>query len=400
MRFGDVSLTVCLWLQLEERLNEHVLEMVTQFQEAKEAQAAQFGELDATVNAKADMEWMQSLEKEIIGEVERLRAAGKSVITKPELEKKLAELRRKMKGSGGMEVGSAAFRCIACNRPLPDMSQWHIDLANSTHTTKVSKKPAKFGTGSQAGLPQHEIVLRGGFPMVNPKVKSKDRKVAGDLRLFGRNMMDVNDEGEYELPSQIAEREGSTSRGGSRSGSRAPRRSNPGSSPSSPASLAPLEEKGQSARRVNGRGSPVPAMPLNMRPSTSNDMGGQQGKYSSHDMGAGAAGNGTSTSSSHSLLDCHSRLFLKPWRLCSGSPGSLLAAAGAMHTGNWPSASSPQSFGSISPDPIVMGRHSKAHRPQTSLNAATGGLSPVGGANAQAAANFQAQNAKRMGAVN
>ena len=242
--------------QLQERLDAHVFELVTQFQETKEAQAAQFGELDAIVSAKADKEWMDSLEREIVAEVERLRAAGKSVITKPELEKRLAELRKKIGQGGGVEVGSAAFRCIACNRPLPDMSQWHIDLAHSTHETKVRPVKPKFGTKELAGLPQHEIVLRGGFPMVNPKVKSKDRRAVGhDLRLFGKNMVDINDYGEIELSGQ-------TSSGGSSSRQVSSRRSNPVSSLSSPQTLAPLDEKSTGRRR----GSPVPPMHLNMRP--------------------------------------------------------------------------------------------------------------------------------------
>eukprot|EP01043_Picozoa_sp_COSAG02_P041653 COSAG02_NODE_3472_length_6684_cov_7.837661_1_plen_1175_part_00 len=248
--------------QLQERLDAHVHELVTQFQEAKEAQAAQMGELDATVSAKADKEWMDSLEREIIAEVERLRAAGKSVITKPELEKRLAELRKKIGKAGGTEVGSAAFRCIACNRPLPDMSQWHIDLA-STHDTKTRPVKPKFGTKELAGTPQHEIVLRGGFPMVNPKVKSRDRRVVGhDLRLFGKNMVDISDDGEIELGAP-----GSSSVNSSRRVSS--RRSNPVSSLSSPQSLAPLDEKSTGRRR----GSPVPPMHLHMRPQTSGHDG-------------------------------------------------------------------------------------------------------------------------------
>ena len=161
--------------RLEQQLESHVQELALNFQEARDQTAERLGELDDTVQAKADLEWMQALEKEIVGEVERLRLAGLSNITKEELEKKLAALRRKIANASGMtEVGSAAFRCIACNRPLPDMSQWKIDQA-TTHETTVRPTRPKFGKGRSelAGLPQHEIVLRGGFPMVNPKVKQK-----------------------------------------------------------------------------------------------------------------------------------------------------------------------------------------------------------------------------------
>jgi hypothetical protein len=365
--------------QLQERLDAHVLELVTQFQETKEAQAAQMGELDATVSAKADKEWMDSLEKEIIAEVERLRAAGKAVITKPELDRRLAELRKKIGKGGGTEVGSAAFRCIACNRPLPDMSQWHIDLAGSTHETKRPTKP-KFGTKELAGLPQHEIVLRGGFPMVNPKVKSRDRRVAGDLRLFGRNMVDISDDGEIDLggggggggPNS------SSSAGGSSSRRVSSRRSNPVSSLSSPQSLAPLDEKGSGNRR---RGSPVPPMHLNMRPQTSGHDGAFLLLISLPPPPPRAPG---------------SRLALRP-RLCGTVLALLIVpclavCVGGMHASPWPSAGTPNSFGSVSPDTMAMHRHQKAHRPQTSPSD-TGGGGPLSPNNAAAAARLQAQRA-------
>ena len=97
--------------RLEQQLESHVQELALNFQEARDQTAERLGELDDTVQAKADLEWMQALEKEIVGEVERLRLAGLSNITKEELEKKLAALRRKIANASGMtEVGSAAFR--------------------------------------------------------------------------------------------------------------------------------------------------------------------------------------------------------------------------------------------------------------------------------------------------
>ena len=60
-------------------------------------------------------------------EVERLRAAGAS-ITEEELERRLDVLRKKMAESGGFnETGSAVFRCIACNRALPEQAKWKLD---------------------------------------------------------------------------------------------------------------------------------------------------------------------------------------------------------------------------------------------------------------------------------
>ena len=101
--------------RLEQQLESHVQELALNFQEARDQTAERLGELDDTVQAKADLEWMQALEKEIVGEVERLRLAGLSNITKEELEKKLAALRRKIANASGMtEVGSAAWRgCLS-----------------------------------------------------------------------------------------------------------------------------------------------------------------------------------------------------------------------------------------------------------------------------------------------
>ena len=60
-------------------------------------------------------------------EVERLRASGAS-ITEEELERRLDVLRKKMAESGGFnETGSAVFRCIACNRALPEQAKWKLD---------------------------------------------------------------------------------------------------------------------------------------------------------------------------------------------------------------------------------------------------------------------------------
>jgi hypothetical protein len=41
------------------------------------------------------------------------------------LEARLAELRAQIEGMGGVtEMGSAAFRCIACDRPIPTQDKW------------------------------------------------------------------------------------------------------------------------------------------------------------------------------------------------------------------------------------------------------------------------------------
>jgi hypothetical protein len=47
-------------------------------------------------------------------------------VSAAELERRLAELRSKMEDmSSGGESGSAAFRCIACDRVLPDNNTWN-----------------------------------------------------------------------------------------------------------------------------------------------------------------------------------------------------------------------------------------------------------------------------------
>ena len=69
--------------------------------------------------------WMSELEAAIRAEIERLKARGQG-ISSAELERRLAELRAQMEAmSMGGETGSAAFRCIACDRVLPDNNTWN-----------------------------------------------------------------------------------------------------------------------------------------------------------------------------------------------------------------------------------------------------------------------------------
>ena len=111
--------------KFEAALNASAMEIAQQFERQRAEYAGQLGHLGAAVTAKADTVWMESLENSIREEMERLRKAGGKGITKKELERLLAELRAKIDGmSTSTEMGAAAFRCIACDRPLPTADKW------------------------------------------------------------------------------------------------------------------------------------------------------------------------------------------------------------------------------------------------------------------------------------
>ena len=80
------------------------MQLTQQFEDTRDMTSQQLSQLGAAVSTKADSAWMEKLEQSVRDEVERLRASGKAVITKPELEKKLAELRAKMAQQGERAV--------------------------------------------------------------------------------------------------------------------------------------------------------------------------------------------------------------------------------------------------------------------------------------------------------
>jgi hypothetical protein len=132
-------------------------------------------------------------------------------VSEKELEKRLAALRavlEEMQGGAG-ESGSAAFRCIACDRVLPDATSWKTLKQAAGAAKKPHPAPAYNPSGpsnrrggassssasASGAAARHRIaqptgqerIYRAGFPMVNPKIRPEHRKL-DHSRTFGRNM--------------------------------------------------------------------------------------------------------------------------------------------------------------------------------------------------------------------
>lgn len=86
-------------------------------------------------------------------------------------------------GGSGDESGAVAFRCLACDRPLPPANEWTAPASNMStlakqrrpRTSNGVRRTASRGGSRNIGDDQSEIVMRGGFPMMNPKVAPEDR---------------------------------------------------------------------------------------------------------------------------------------------------------------------------------------------------------------------------------
>jgi len=140
--------------------------------------------LGQTVEAKAESTWLSELEASIRAEIERLNAKGTGV-TKKELDRYLAELRAKMEDmNAGGEGGSAAFRCIACDRTLPQAADWRKQKPLPTSAARAAGlEPSMLANrhhqnrARTAATGQSERIYKAGFPMVNPKIRPRKRKL-------------------------------------------------------------------------------------------------------------------------------------------------------------------------------------------------------------------------------
>jgi hypothetical protein len=124
-RLGEVASS------FELELGARAAELSAAMAAAKQEQARELSQLGQVVAVKADTEWLTQLEAELRAEFDRLRADAKGKsggISKAEFEKRLAELRKLMAAlqaaGGGAENGAVAFRCLACDRPLPKTESW------------------------------------------------------------------------------------------------------------------------------------------------------------------------------------------------------------------------------------------------------------------------------------
>jgi hypothetical protein len=124
-------------------------------------------------------------------EIEKLKARGVGVSEK-DLEKRLAQLRAMLEGmSGSDESGSAAFRCIACDRVLPEASGWGQMKQNKSagrkpHPTPSHNPAAMNNRGDgrlKMAMPKGERIYRAGFPMVRP-TQAPQQLPAAHRRLY------------------------------------------------------------------------------------------------------------------------------------------------------------------------------------------------------------------------
>ena len=143
---------------------------------------AKLDSIGRTIDEKADEAWMKTLEDQIRLEMDALRKkAGGKGISPQALEAKLAELRAKLNEAGGLhEAGSAVFRCIACDRPLPTVDGWQGSQQPGVHSQHGGG-----GSSGQIGGPDRkrgikenhaEVIMKGGFPMSNPKFDKEKTK--------------------------------------------------------------------------------------------------------------------------------------------------------------------------------------------------------------------------------
>lgn len=184
----DINQATAMMKELDSKLASEVdtraSSIMQEMGQTRSEWQAKLDSIGRTIDEKADESWMKTLEDQIRAEMEALRkkAGGKGISNKA-LEAKLAELRQKIHEAGGLhEAGAAVFRCIACDRPLPNVGD----------ATRQPGVPAATG-GGQIGGPDRkrglkenhaEVIMKGGFPMTNPKVSAKDR--SGNGPAFGK----------------------------------------------------------------------------------------------------------------------------------------------------------------------------------------------------------------------
>ena len=236
--------------RLSEEIERRAAALQAAMDQARIDWESGIGKLNSQIADKPDSNWLSEFEQQIRDEMARLRANGESTVTKEELEAQLKKLRARLaalSGSGSSDGGSAVFAtCLACDRPLPGPEKWKetptdyssAGLPNNRSRSSRPRRPRSgdgryrtksiespqfhrprsaagsrvgvtlsgalaYGDGSQSADyavasvggslepmgrrdDQPEVVMRGGFPMMNPKVRPHERS-EDHSRLFGRN---------------------------------------------------------------------------------------------------------------------------------------------------------------------------------------------------------------------
>ena len=179
--------------EIEKEMNG----MLKNMAQAKADWQKNLNHLGQTVDTKADKTWLSELEASIQAELDKLNGRGTGV-TKKELDRYLAELRAQLDAmqGGAAESGSAAFRCIACDRTLPEAASWRMPkqqpigrpaaVTAGLEPSMVSNRHHQ-SRNRTAATAQSERIYKAGFPMVNPKIRPSDRRL-DHSRTFGKNM--------------------------------------------------------------------------------------------------------------------------------------------------------------------------------------------------------------------
>lgn len=156
------------------------------------------------VETKADREWLDDFENSIREQMKKLQGMAGEKVSPEQMEARLAALRKMleeaMQGMNDGKGSALAFRCLACDRPLPPKDQWkskkRAGLAQSIRDGPPVDEPPPLGTSaayppfdqSRDGLdsqePSDNIVLRGGFPM-SASLGSPGESPASHVRTSG-----------------------------------------------------------------------------------------------------------------------------------------------------------------------------------------------------------------------
>jgi hypothetical protein len=105
-------------------------DLVADLNATKAGMEGQLSGLFAQMGGKVDTLWVDDLERQLRAEIERLARLGKNTIDSDALDAKLAALRAALEAELSKQEdeasGSAAFRCLLCDRPLPPKEDWRL----------------------------------------------------------------------------------------------------------------------------------------------------------------------------------------------------------------------------------------------------------------------------------
>ena len=141
-------------------------------------------EVGVKVEKKADMDWLNDFEASIREQMKKLQGEAGDKVSAEQMEARLAALRKMleqaMAGMNDSKGSALAFRCLACDRPLPPKDQWKSKQrtgpaqsirngapVDGPPSGTLNPYPPFAGSVDSFGLEDSSdnIVLRGGFPM-------------------------------------------------------------------------------------------------------------------------------------------------------------------------------------------------------------------------------------------